>query len=85
MNDTSVRAACLVAKISPVTGSAWIKKIFFILKDYQDSICLGKEVFMDETSVHEDKSKIFYYEELGKIWKVKNSHVGYQGIRYVFS
>jgi len=37
-----------------------MRKIFLTLKDYQDSICLGKEVFIDETYVHEDKSKIFY-------------------------
>lgn len=76
LSGTSVHAACLAAKISPVTGSVWMRKIFLTLKDYQDSICLGKEVFIDETYVHEDKSKIFYYEELGKIKKVKKQPRG---------
>ena len=41
------------------------------VKSYQDEIVLDKEVFIDETYVHEDKSKIFYYEEIGKIKKVR--------------
>lgn len=46
------------------------------LKYYQDEIVLDKEVFIDETYIHEDKSKIFYYEEIGKIKKVRKEPRG---------
>lgn len=76
LSGTSVRAACIVAKISLVTGKEWLKKIFITLKDYQNSIILGKNVWIDETFVHEDKSKIIYLEEIGKIKKVKKQPRG---------
>ena len=76
LSGTSVRAACIVAKVSYVTGSEWLNKIFMSLKYYQDEIVLDKEVFIDETYIHEDKSKIFYYEEIGKIKKVRKEPRG---------
>lgn len=71
LNGTSTNAACMTAKISVVTGSAWMKKIFIALKGYQDSITLDKTIYIDETYVHEDASKIEYKEEIGKVRKVK--------------
>ena len=76
LSGTSMRAACIVSKISTVTGSEWMDKIFTTLKCYQDEIILNKEVYIDETYVHEDKSKIYHLEEIGKIKKVKKEPRG---------
>lgn len=76
LNGTSVKAACMTAKISAVTGSSWMKKIFKALNSYQDNILLDKTIFIDETFVHEDASKIEYKEEIGKIRKVKQKYRG---------
>lgn len=76
LNGTSVAAACTTAKISTVTGSAWMKKIFKALKIYQDDIVLESPVFIDETYVHEDTSKIEYKDEIGKIKKVRKQPRG---------
>lgn len=76
LNGTSVKAACMTAKISLVTGSFWMKKIFKALKTYQDNILLDKTIYIDETFVHEDASKIEYKEEIGKIRKVKQKYRG---------
>lgn len=65
-----------MAKISPVTGSEWIKKIFKTLSMYQSNIILGMRVFIDETYVHEDSSKIYLLEDIGKIKKVKKQPRG---------
>ncbi|MDY6142320.1 MAG: IS1 family transposase [Bacilli bacterium] len=46
LSGTSVRAACIVAKVSYVTGSEWLNKIFMSLKYYQDEIVLDKEVLL---------------------------------------
>ena len=56
LNGTTVSAACTTAKISTVTGSAWMKKIFKALENYQNDIVLDSPVFIDETYVHEDTS-----------------------------
>lgn len=71
LSGTSVRNACITAKISTVTGTKWMKKIFEVLKKYQDDIILDDTIYIDETYVNEDKSKIFHFEEIGKIKKVK--------------
>lgn len=71
LNGTSVRSACTTAKISVVTGTAWMKKIFAALSDYQSLITLDKTVYIDETYVHEDSSKIYLLEDIGKIKKVR--------------
>lgn len=76
LNGTSVKAACMTAKISLVTGSFWMKKIFKALKTYQDDILLDKTIYIDETFIHEDISKIEYKEEIGKIRKVKQEYRG---------
>lgn len=76
LNGTSVKAACMTAKISDVTGSSWMKKIFKALNSYQDNILLDKTIYIDETFVHEDASKIEYKEEIGKIRKVKQKYRG---------
>lgn len=76
LNGTSVKAACMTAKISVITGSSWMKKIFKALNSYQDNILLGKTICIDETFVHEDASKIEYKEEIGKIRKVKQKYRG---------
>lgn len=70
LSGTSIKAACIASKISVVTGSEWIKKIFLTLKDYQKQIILGDLVYIDETYVHVDKSNIYHREEIGKIKKV---------------
>ncbi len=76
LSGTSVRAACIVSKISLVTGSEWLNKIFISLKKYQNNIVLDKNVYIDETYVHEDKSKIYYLAEIGKIKKVRKEPRG---------
>ena len=53
-----------------------MKKIFKVLKNYQDDIVLNSPVFIDETYVHEDASKIEYKDEIGKIKKVKKQPRG---------
>lgn len=70
ISGTSTKAACIVAKVSLVTGSSWMKKIFKALNEYQKTIVLDGTIYIDETFVHEDKSKIYYMEEIGKIKKV---------------
>lgn len=76
LSGTSVKAACIVSKISTITGSEWMSKIFLALKSYQDEIVLDKAIFIDETYVHEDKSKIYYLDEVGKVKKVKKEPRG---------
>lgn len=76
LSGTSIRAACIIAKISLVTGSRWLNKIFRAIKTYQNEIKLDEIVYIDETYVHEDKSKIFYFEEKGKIKKVNKQPRG---------
>jgi transposase-like protein len=76
LSGTSVAAACMTAKISTVTGTAWMKKIFNALSNYQDTIILDKTIYIDETYVHEDASKIIYMDEIGKSKKVKKQPRG---------
>lgn len=76
LSGTSVSAACITAKISVPTGVEWMKKIFSALKDYQKDISLGNIVYIDETYVHEDESKIYLLEEVGKIKKVRKQPRG---------
>ena len=49
LSGSSTLEACIVAKISPVTGVEWMKKIFKTLNHYQENIILGKKVYIDET------------------------------------
>lgn len=70
LSGTSMKSACLAAKISIPTGTAWLHKIFIALKDYQNSIILNNKIYIDETYIHVDKSKIKYLDEIGKIRKV---------------
>lgn len=76
LSGTSVRAACIVSKVSLVTGSEWLNKIFETLKNYQNSIILDRKVYIDETYVHEDKSKIYYLEDIGKVKRVRKEPRG---------
>lgn len=76
LSGTSTKVACINAKISTVTGSEWMKKIFKAISNYQDNIILQGDVFIDETYIHEDSSKLFFYDEIGKIKKVKKQPRG---------
>ena len=76
VSGTSIKAACFTAKISAVTGSFWMKKAFKGLEKYQDTIVLDSVVYIDETYVHEDSSKIEYKDEIGKVKKVKKQPRG---------
>ena len=76
LSGSSTQEACIVAKISVVTGAKWMKKIFKTLRDYQKDVTLGKTVYIDETYVHEDASKIYLLEEVGKIKKVRKQPRG---------
>ena len=69
LSGSSTQEACIVAKISPVTGVEWMKKTFKSLREYQNAIILGTTVYIDETYVHEDASKIYLLEEIGKVKK----------------
>jgi transposase-like protein len=72
LSGSSTSEACINAKISKVTGSKWMKKIFITLKNYQDSILLNNgDIYIDETYIHVDESKTYRLEEEGKIKKVK--------------
>lgn len=55
------------------------EKKFNVLKNYQDTIILGHTIYINETYVHEDKSKIFLLDEIGKVKKVKKQP---RGIKY---
>lgn len=76
LNGTSVKAACTAAKLSMVTAYRWMDKIFEVLKNYQDTINLNNVVYIDETYVHEDTSKVEYLDEIGKVKKVKKQPRG---------
>ena len=71
LSGTSIKAACLTAKIAPKTGSEWMNKIFLAIKNYQGSIVFDTDIYIDETYVHVDKSKIYKIDDVGKIKKVK--------------
>lgn len=70
LSGTSIKAACKMAKVSHPTGYAWLRKIFNVLKDYQDNITLNTRIFIDETYIHVDSSKKYYKDEIGKTKKV---------------
>ena len=53
-----------------------MKKIFKTLNHYQENIILGKKIYIDETYVHEDSSKIYFLDDIGKIKKVKKKPRG---------
>lgn len=76
LSGSSMRNACIMAKISYVTGTQWLNKVFLVLKDYQNDIVLDKSIYIDETYIHEDQSKIFLFDEIGKIKKVKKEPRG---------
>ena len=69
LSGTSIKAACLASKISQPTGAEWIKKVFQVLKTYQENIILGDRFYIDETYVHVDSSQVQYKDEIGKIRK----------------
>lgn len=70
LSGTSLSAACITAKIAPSTGTKWMHKIFEALKYYQDDILLEGDIYIDETYVHEDKSKIYYVENANNVKKL---------------
>lgn len=70
ISETSMKTACTNAKISMVTGTSWLKKIFIVLRNYQDGIVLNGKIYIDETYVHVDQSKTVYKDEIGKSKKV---------------
>ena len=70
ISETSIKAACTNAKISMVTGVSWMKRVFKVLRNYQDNIVLNGNIYIDETYVHVDQSKIVYKDEIGKSKKV---------------
>lgn len=76
LSGSSTLEACIVAKISTVTGVEWMKKVFQTIRNYQNEIRLGETVYIDETYVHEDSSKIYLLEDIGKIKKVKKQPRG---------
>lgn len=76
LSGSSMLEACIVAKISTVTGVKWMNKIFKTLNHYQEKIVLNKKVYIDETYVHEDSSKIYLLEDIGKIKKVRKQPRG---------
>jgi transposase-like protein len=76
VSETSIKSACTSAKISIVTGTSWMKKIFKVLDNYQDSIVLEGDIYIDETYVHEDSSKIYYKEEIDEETKIRKQPRG---------
>lgn len=70
ISESSIKAACTNAKISLVTGVNWLKKIFAVLRNYQDKIKLNGHIYIDETYIEVDRSKIEYKDEIGKSKKV---------------
>ena len=67
VSETSIKAACIKAKISPTTGHYWMKKIFKALENFQDNIVLSGNVYLDETyiGVERSKEKTFYGKKGG--------------------
>lgn len=76
LSETSTKVASITAKISTITASKWLEKVFWSLRNYQDNIILNKEVYIDETYVQEDKSKIYLLEETGKVKKTRKQPRG---------
>lgn len=76
INEISIKSACSNAKISVVTGTFWIRKVFKVLEDYQNSIILKDTIYVDETYVHEDSSKIYYKDEVDEDTKIRKQPRG---------
>lgn len=58
LSEMSIKAACIKAKIAYPTGKYWVNKIFSSLNDYQDNIKISGNVYIDETYISVEKSKI---------------------------
>ena len=57
VSETSIKAACIKAKISFTTGYYWMKKIFKVLESFQENIVLSNNIYLDETYVGIEESK----------------------------
>lgn len=64
VSEISVKAAARKAKISLVTASTWMKRIFIAIKDFQDEIELDGDVYIDETYYSKERSKEIKYNGL---------------------
>lgn len=53
----SVKTSALDNRNMPSTGRYWLKKVFLALRNYQDEILLGRNVWLDETLFPVIKSK----------------------------
>ena len=58
ITGSSINEASKVAKISLNTGVYWMKKAFYALKNYQVSILLSGNTYIDEKYISVDKSKL---------------------------
>ena len=63
LNQTSVKAASMTAKISIPTGYYWLSKIFRAIRNYQETILLTGEVYFDETYISVNESIIARHED----------------------
>lgn len=70
ISGSSVRTACVAAKVSLPTGSSWMSKIFDAVRDYQGGIVLGGKVWIDETYVDVNSRERVRLGEIGKVKKV---------------
>ena len=76
LSGSSVKTACVTAKISRPTGSAWMAKIFEAIEHYQDSILFSGRIWIDETYVDVNSSDRVEKDEIGKIRKVRQKPRG---------
>lgn len=51
LSGSTVKTACVAAKVTAPTGSSWMGKIFGAIEGYQSPISLGGDVWIDETYV----------------------------------
>lgn len=71
ISGSSVKTACVAAKVSLPTGSRWMGKIFDAVEHYQDSTVLSGKVWIDETYVDVNSSERAESDEIGKVRKVR--------------
>lgn len=76
LSGSSVKTACIEAKVSQPTGSAWASKIFDAIDGYQDSIRLSGRLWADEAYVDVDTSERYVKQEIGKVKKVRKKPRG---------
>lgn len=72
VNFSSTNLAARTNKNGFTTAKYWLEKIFIVLKDYQNSIILSREVFLDETFYSVEKKDLIMVDGKKKRGLSKN-------------